>query len=257
MALLNINIKPLNAEEWVLIEKTRDALNFFDEITIEMSSEKNITISKVILLVKALRNHIRQLSSNIDLPLPFEKFLFTASSQIADRFSLTEDKFLYTDGTFLDPRFKNYGFSDASISTNVEKQITKKAAAIHLEEPESQVESLPRSSATSSIWDAFDNRTAALVQSDRPSAAAIIEVKRYLQEPLLQRSGDPLLWWKVRQNVYPRLFELVKKKLCVIATSVPSERVFSKAGQTITEKRCRLTTKKAEKLIFLNFNLDK
>lgn len=74
-------------------------------------------------------------------------------------------------------------------------------------------------------------------------------------EPLIQRSADPLLWWKENKNVYPRLFEIMKKRFCILATSVPCERIFSKAGQTITEKRNRLDHKNFEKMIFLNFNL--
>ncbi|KAF0729724.1 zinc finger BED domain-containing protein 1-like [Aphis craccivora] len=45
----------------------------------------------------------------------------------------------------------------------------------------------------------------------------------------------------------------MKKRFCILATSVPCERIFSKAGQTITEKRSRLHSKNFEKMIFLNF----
>jgi len=41
----------------------------------------------------------------------------------------------------------------------------------------------------------------------------------------------------------------------VPATSVPSERVFSKAGQVLTQRRSRLTTSKVEKIIFIQANL--
>ncbi|CAI6353002.1 unnamed protein product [Macrosiphum euphorbiae] len=46
-----------------------------------------------------------------------------------------------------------------------------------------------------------------------------------------------------------------RRSLCVPATSVPSERVFSKAGQVLTQRRSRLTTSKVEKLIFVQANL--
>jgi len=51
------------------------------------------------------------------------------------------------------------------------------------------------------------------------------------------------------------MLNIIKKRLCVLATSVPCERIFSKAGQTISEKRSRLSSKNFEKMIFLNFNL--
>ena len=43
--------------------------------------------------------------------------------------------------------------------------------------------------------------------------------------------------------------------LCCPATSVVSERVFSKAGDVITKKRNALAPSKAQKLVFLMENL--
>ena len=47
---------------------------------------------------------------------------------------------------------------------------------------------------------------------------------------------------------------LVAKKLCVVATSVPSERIFSKNAQNISEKRSCLKPAKVRSLVFLNAN---
>ena len=47
---------------------------------------------------------------------------------------------------------------------------------------------------------------------------------------------------------------LAKKFLCITATSVPSERLFSAAGNLVAEKRSRLTSENIDKLIFLYEN---
>jgi hypothetical protein len=47
--------------------------------------------------------------------------------------------------------------------------------------------------------------------------------------------------------------ELATKYFCVVATSVPSERLFSKAGATATKSRNRLTGNKISKLLFLSW----
>lgn len=48
---------------------------------------------------------------------------------------------------------------------------------------------------------------------------------------------------------------MVKRRLCMPATSVASERVFSKAGLVLNAKRTRLTTDKIEKIIFIQANM--
>lgn len=53
--------------------------------------------------------------------------------------------------------------------------------------------------------------------------------------------NDPLLWWKVRQAKYPKLSKVARRFLCVIATSVPCERVFSKSGWIVNKRRTLLS----------------
>jgi len=106
-----------------------------------------------------------------------------------------------------------------------------------------------------SIWNDFDLEVTDIVQSQDPKALMIIKVDKYLQEPLIARSNDPLKWWNENKNIYPTLFEIMKRRFCIQGTSVPSERVFSKGGQVVTEKRNRLSSKRVEQIIFLNFNL--
>nr|CAI5819369.1 unnamed protein product [Callosobruchus analis] len=72
---------------------------------------------------------------------------------------------------------------------------------------------------------------------------------------LLPRSSDPLVWWKENKKVFPNLFQIMKRKLGIPATSVPCERVFSKKVQIITDRRSRLSAEKRSKLIFLIFNM--
>ena len=90
-----------------------------------------------------------------------------------------------------------------------------------------------------------------------PQSSAIIEIRQYLEEPHIGHLEDPLAWWKARVNVYPCLSQMARKQLCMVATSVPSERVFSKSGQLISVRRSRLTAKNVQMIMFLNANLGK
>ena len=59
-----------------------------------------------------------------------------------------------------------------------------------------------------------------------------------------------LLWWKERESLNKYLTLLAKKFLCITATSVPSEWLFSAAGNLVSKKRSRLTSDNIDKLIF-------
>ena len=81
------------------------------------------------------------------------------------------------------------------------------------------------------------------------------EMKHYLAENIMVPRGtsfDPLKWWKMNAHRFSALSVLAKKLLAVPGTSVPSERVFSVAGSTVTKKRASLSSATVDKLLFLN-----
>ena len=76
------------------------------------------------------------------------------------------------------------------------------------------------------------------------------ELSRYKSEPILELKGKPLNWWKNHQHSYPNLLCMARRYLGVVATSFPSERLFSTAGNVVTAKRCALEPENVEKLVF-------
>lgn len=64
--------------------------------------------------------------------------------------------------------------------------------------------------------------------------------------------GDDILkFWDTHGPIYPNLKKVVEPYLAMVATSVPSERLISKAGQIVTDSRNRLTGKNLNQLMFL------
>lgn len=55
------------------------------------------------------------------------------------------------------------------------------------------------------------------------------DLKHYLNQPTLSL-GDILKFWDTHGPIYPNLKQIVEPYLAMVATSVPSERLFSKAG---------------------------
>lgn len=67
------------------------------------------------------------------------------------------------------------------------------------------------------------------------------EIDNYLNENILSETADVYAWWRKNQKSFPILSRIARKYLSIPATSVPSERLFSDAGNQITSKRSRLS----------------
>ncbi|CAH1113487.1 unnamed protein product [Psylliodes chrysocephalus] len=82
------------------------------------------------------------------------------------------------------------------------------------------------------------------------------KMTRYLRSPLMPLNTNPLEWWKTQKNTYPKLSKAANVYLSTVATSVPADRLFFKAGQTITDRRNRISAKKLNKILFMQ-SIDK
>lgn len=92
------------------------------------------------------------------------------------------------------------------------------------------------------------------------------ELRLFFQEPMLQsttvdpltkvvRENNPIDWWRQNGTRYPLLSVVAAQYMAAPPTSVASERLFSTAGDVLSDSRSRLLPEKAEQLIFLKINL--
>ncbi|XP_039593067.1 uncharacterized protein LOC120515810 isoform X2 [Polypterus senegalus] len=194
------------------------------------------------------------------------KELATALSSSMDRkFLRMEYNTVLSETTALDPRFKKVAFHDSRAVDEAFQRISAAAARCHpssLSAPpsEGQEEEIGAGATSqepqaSAVWRLFDERATGDTAGRNPTADAMLELRSYLEKPLIQRAEDPLSWWEAKGAVYPRLVKVMGERLCIVATSVLSERVFSKTGQIITERRNRIGPSKLRLLAFLNANL--
>ncbi|EZA50770.1 hypothetical protein X777_10820 [Ooceraea biroi] len=75
-------------------------------------------------------------------------------------------------------------------------------------------------------------------------------LRYYLHQEVIKMKVNPIAFW----NHYPQstLSKIAKRYLTVIATSVPSERLFSRAGNIMVDSRNKLSTLHLQQLLFLN-----
>jgi len=67
------------------------------------------------------------------------------------------------------------------------------------------------------------------------------EVSKYWNSNEAAENVLPLEWWKTHLTEYPNLSKLALNYLCIQASSVPCEQLFSIAGQVLCKSRNRLT----------------
>ena len=92
---------------------------------------------------------------------------------------------------------------------------------------------------------------------NRTEPVAADEVTLWMSARSADTTTDPLVWWSTRGAVhFPSLALQARKYLCIPATSIPSERVFSAIGHVLSKRRMRLLPAHAEALVFLRENID-
>jgi len=87
--------------------------------------------------------------------------------------------------------------------------------------------------------------------SEEGVESAADELHRYKNEKKVADSVDPLQWWKLNVHRYPKLALLAKTFLCIPATSVPCERLFSSAGYIVNKTRSSLEPNTVNMLVCL------
>ena len=80
------------------------------------------------------------------------------------------------------------------------------------------------------------------------------ELASYFAEDDTDLFSNPLLWWRINETRFPRIAKIARRYLTIPASSIPSERVFSTAGNIVSAKRNRLSSSNVDKLIFLAQN---
>lgn len=249
VALLDKGIQTLTAEEWKICGELCKVLKPFEDVTKKLTGLTDVCQK---LIKRPFHKNVQEVVQNLQIG-------------ILTRFNNLEMNKTIGTCSFLDPRYKLFAFSSSQAQNIIKEHVKKLATAEYNKERQMTTAPVnherPSTSNSEVDEDAELSVTSFLktvLQKAQPpgtaTSSAIIEVQRYLEERTIDITEDPLSWWRVKQHAYPILAKLARKYLCMVASSVPCERVFSKTGDIVNEKRTRLKPSKVMQLIFLNAN---
>lgn len=193
------------------------------------------------------------MSAEDDDPAYSERFKRSFVLDLNSRFDDRTVQWLHC-ASALDPRFKSLKFVPEGSRQDIWEKLIAEVKSLQddlslsREKDKTAAVQSPPTKRRLLCFDSSDDDDAVRVT---PSSAKDI-VNRYRLVPSISDNADPLAWWTSYSGAHPELAVLAKKYLATPATSVPCERLFSKAGNIVTKKRCALTPKNATKLVCLS-----
>lgn len=240
----------LNADEINLLTDICELLKMFDDATHYVSGDTKVTISLIIPVACGLYPNLEKITTKLQTTEGLEVCELLKKGVEARLFQF-EKRTVTGIATMLDPRFKKEAFRSpfnaAEAMKALEDELTI-SPTIELE-PEEQsqigVDGL-------SLIGYVQEKCQTKIKNKRVDS--ILALRQYTEKPNSMQSLDPLTYWKTHFLEYPSLAKVVKRYLCIPASSTESERMFSRAGQIISDRRTYLKPKHLNTLLMLNKN---
>ena len=172
------------------------------------------------------------------------------SYQMRRHFTNIESALMLVMSTLLDPWMKKLVFSESAAVRQAEQWVVQEMSR-HVQTNNFNEDGQPSNTTEAAgLWDLFDSVVKQSTSQGTSTSNATLEARKYFKEPVLARLQDPLLWWKEDEQYYELIAKIAKKYLCIPGTSVPAERVFSKAGELVSMRYNRLKPKNVNVLVF-------
>lgn len=241
----------LTASELQSAKEFIQLLKPFKDATTIICGEYYLTASKVIPIVNILKNKLNTFEPSTDIGHHFKKML---KDQFIKRFENIEQVSLLAIATILDPRFKNINFIDKVACSQAINKITRfinsRVTDTNLKYQSQQ--KISDNNDNANFWSYHENLVNSniskqIVNQDPDQMPD--DFRYYLNQPPIRMDNSAIKYWSIARDSL--LKDIAIKYQSLIATSVPSERLFSKAGKIMTEERNRLTSDHLNQLLFL------
>ena len=272
IATVDANLVQLTKENWTYLQKTKDVLQVFKEATVMLSS-KSASISQAIYIVTLIMKNLKVTLADHGV----KQLKRALSTGMEERFEHYETEDIYALATYLDPRYKGFFFRNPENALLAKEKIVEKLEKMLVEEREQNQASMDMENQTESPADVFfhsqpkrkkttlANTRAEIMkksiheQQDSPKMEAYNFMKEYSNSTVMEEEEDVFEYWKSMslstKPVERAAAKLAEYYLTPPPTSVDVERLFSTAGDVITNERNRLLPENAAKVLFLRENL--
>lgn len=245
----------LSSQQYELLAFLLKVLKPFEKLSSYFSASDNVYASMLIYLSSQL---VSELDSVECFSESHEKYLQLLRASLKRRgfMNFHSDK-LFALPTLLDPRIKSEGFATNSARDAAKDFLVRE---LHQYDRSSsvQLQLIPEndddSNNTNGIFSELIARKNRAYELKRNTSSAIVEINRYLSENSIPLDENPLLWWKTRSSVYPTLSRAALKYLTIVTNSVPCERIFSKLGLVLTDRRSRLSSSQLKMIALIHCN---
>ncbi|KAJ4936571.1 hypothetical protein JOQ06_001160 [Pogonophryne albipinna] len=201
--------------------------------TLSVSSEKSPTCGQILPIFQKLEKHFT-VDEEGDTVL-VSSLKQAVWGNLSNRYQTDGIRNFLEEATALDPRFKHH-VEDSTVWD----RIKEKVMVGKLTESEQPTEQDParglKMTLLEELFAAEDSLKINNLSTSTTSTQQYQtdrELKMYQDMPPTMTSDDPAAWWWNKRTTYPLLSEVAFSYLCVQASSTPSERVFSTAGDTI------------------------
>ncbi|CAI6356013.1 unnamed protein product [Macrosiphum euphorbiae] len=225
--LINIRRGPemLTADEIDVAKEMLLVLRPMEVATRELCGQKYVTGSTVIPLINCLIKKTESIDLTHPTALSLKKAMLENLDKSSRAIKFIKNKINEIKSNCEEPNSSNQGSSD---------------------------DDGERSDSLWSVHNDLVSKKAASQSSEQSEERMPTELKHYISQPTILLGDDILKYWDINGNMFPLLKKIVQPYLSLVATSVISERLFSKAGNIMTEKRNRLKGEKLQQLLFLS-----
>ena len=249
----------LTQNEWEGLEKIVNYLHNFKHMSKLLSSQTKPTLPMVVvsfnLLIDNIEKVVFELDSKENLTAADTILLLslqTGKDKIIKHYKKTN--WIHCVSLILDPRHKLEGFDATPWGRELKNMSLKKFKSLYeikyayddetdnssTIEKENANNKQNKTDENDKNDDIVDFGAIYLKEDSVQIKNSNTEIDDYFKSGRVKKSTDILQWWKTNQHVYPRLSKMARDILSIMATSVPSEQLFSNSKLILSKLRSKL-----------------